>query len=87
MEEADQVSRARLLAATQRESGLLLHILATSPLGSLLDFKSLSIALSLRVGADICEPHMSCYGRRMNARGSMNSLASSVLGDTQDMRA
>ena len=74
LEEAYQVSRARLLAAAYRKSGLWLHTLPTSTLGTLLDPKSLRIALALRVGADVCEPHMCCCGRRTDAR-SLHELS------------
>ena len=53
LEEADQISRARLLAAARRESGLWLHTLPTSILGSL------CIVIALRVAAGVCElPHV-----------------------------
>ena len=63
-------SQQSLTAIEQsRESGLWLHTLPTSTLGTLLDPESLRIALALRVGADVCEPHMCRCGRRMDARG------------------
>ena len=67
--EADQVSRARLLVTSRREIGLWLHTLRTSTIGTLLDSESLCIALALRVGADVCEPHMRRCSQRMDARG------------------
>ena len=69
LKEADQVSRARLLAAARRKNGLWLHTLPTSTLGSLLNPESLRIAFALRVGADVCEPHMCRCGWRIDARG------------------
>ena len=68
LEETDQVSRARLLAAARRESWLWLHTLPTSTLGTLLNLESLRIALALRVGADVCELHMCRCGRRMDVK-------------------
>ena len=56
LEESHQVSRAYLLAAARRESGVWLPGLPTSTLGILLDF-----ALALRVRADVCKPHW-CRG-------------------------
>ena len=57
LEEADQVSRARLLAAAHTESGLWLHTLPTLTLGTLLNSESLRIALALRVGVNVCDPY------------------------------
>ena len=54
MERADQISRARLLAAARRESGLWLHSLPSPALGTLLDPESFRIAVALRVGAVVC---------------------------------
>lgn len=69
LEGADQISRARLVAAACRESGLWLHTLPTLTLGTLLDPESFRIAIALRVGATVCEPHACRCGRRMDARG------------------
>ena len=65
LEEADQLSKARLLASASRESGLWLHALPVPSLGTLLDAESFSIAIALRVGADVSEPHVCRCGRRM----------------------
>ena len=54
---ANQVSRARLLAARDEGSGAWLHALPTPSLGTLLDNECLRIAVALRVGASICQPH------------------------------
>ena len=54
---ADQRSRARLLAASAPRSGCWIAALPTPAVGTQLDPESLRIALSLRVGARICEPH------------------------------
>ena len=69
LERADQVSRARLLAASRPESGLWLHAMPVSTLGTLLDPESLRVAIALRVGAAVCEPHACRCGSRMDARG------------------
>ena len=69
MERADQISRARLLAATRRESGLWLHALPTPTLGTLLDPESFRVAVALRVGAAVCVPHVCKCGRAMDAKG------------------
>jgi len=69
LERADQISRARLLAASSRESGLWLNVLPASSIGTLLDPESFRIAIALRVGAVVCEPHKCRCGRMMDARG------------------
>ena len=54
---ANQVTRARLLTARDEGSGAWLHALPTPSLGTLLDNECLRIAVALRVGAAICQPH------------------------------
>ena len=66
---ADHVSRARLLATVQKESGAWLNALPVSSLGTLLNSGSFGVAISLRVGADVCIPHSCRRGGRMNGRG------------------
>ena len=51
--EADQVSRARLMATAQKESGAWLNALPVSSLGTLLVPESFRVAISIRVGADV----------------------------------
>ena len=55
LENADQIARARLLAAKTEHSGAWLHALPSPTLGTHLD--DLRITVALRVGAVICEPH------------------------------
>ena len=69
MERADQISRARLLAAARRESGLWLHALPSPALGTLLDPESFRIAVALRVGAVVCVQHVCKCGKVMDAMG------------------
>lgn len=69
LERADQISRARLMASACRESGLWLNALPSPAIGTLLDSETLRIAVSLRVGAEVCEPHTCRCGRMMDARG------------------
>ena len=66
---ADQVSRVRLLATAQKESGAWLNALPVSSLGTLLDSESFRVAIALRVGADVCIPHSCRCGGRMDSRG------------------
>ena len=69
LESSDQVSRARILAASSRESGLWLHALPVPSLGTLLEPETFRIAVALRVGANVCQPHRCRCGREMDARG------------------
>jgi hypothetical protein len=69
LEGTDQISRARVLASASRESGLWLHALPSPALGTLLDPESFRVAVALRVGAVVCEPHTCRCGRPMDARG------------------
>ena len=61
--EADHVSRARLMATAQKESGAWRNALPVS-LGTVLNPESLRVAIAVRVGADVCIPNsFSCSGR------------------------
>ena len=68
--EADQVSKARLMATAQKESGAWLNALPVSSLGTLLDPESFRVAIALWVGADVCILHSCRCGGRMGSRGS-----------------
>ncbi|XP_063385543.1 uncharacterized protein LOC134671614 [Cydia fagiglandana] len=48
---------ARLKAIAEPESGAWLHALPSPQLGTMLDNDSLRIAVALRLGAKVCEPH------------------------------
>ena len=72
--EADQVSRARLMATAQKEYGAWLNALPVSSLGTLLDPESFRVAIALRVGADVCIPHSCRCGGRMDSR-SLHGLS------------
>ena len=67
--EADQVSRAILMAMTQKETGAWLNALPVSSLGTLLDPESFRVAIALRVGADVCIPHSCRCGGIIDGRG------------------
>jgi hypothetical protein len=64
LREGDQVTRARLLAASRKESGLWLHAIPVPSLGTQLDPETLRVAVALRVGADV--PHT---WQRMDSKG------------------
>ncbi|XP_061706794.1 uncharacterized protein LOC133517478 [Cydia pomonella] len=49
--------RARLMAVSEKESGYWLHALPSRNLGSALEPSTLRIAVCLRLGLRICEPH------------------------------
>jgi len=66
---ADQVARARLLAASCRESGVWLNAIPVPSLGTELDPDVLRVAIALRVGSRICEVHSCRCGRRMDEKG------------------
>ena len=57
LDTANQVVRARLLAAKEEGSGAWLHALSTPSLGTLMDNECLRIAVALRIGATIYLPH------------------------------
>ena len=66
---ADQVARARLLAAACRGSGAWLNAIPVPSLGTELDPDVLRVAVALRVGSRICEVHSCRCGRRMDEKG------------------
>ena len=61
MNRADQVARARLLAAVNKESGTWLHAVPAPSLETQLDPESLRVAVILQVGATVCEHHVSMW--------------------------
>ena len=86
LEEADQLSRARLLASASRESGLWLHALPVPSLGTLLDAESFRIAIALRVGADVCEPRVFDAVRGWILKGSTVYHVATVLDAIRDIQ-
>ena len=69
LRQADQVSRAKLLATAQKECGAWLNALPVSSLGTLLDSESFRVAIALGVSADICIPHACRCGGMMDGKG------------------
>ena len=57
LEQASPNSRKRLLAASEKESGVWLNAPPISALGLRLDDESVRIAIGLRIGAPLCFPH------------------------------
>ena len=66
---ADQISRARILSAQQKESAAWLNALPIPSLGNHLDSETLRIAIALRVGAPICVPHRCRCGGQVDPTG------------------
>ena len=66
---ANQVHAARLHAAAAPHSGAWLQALPCPNLGLHLDDDSLRIAIALRIGADVCEPHRCRCGTLVDALG------------------
>ena len=58
---SDEKSRARLLAASSKESGAWLHAFPVSSLGLRMDNNTVRVAVGLRLGAAICHPHTCCH--------------------------
>lgn len=57
LKEANQVDRARLLAAAQPHTAAWLQAIPVPNLGLYLDPETVRIAIALRLGAPVCEPH------------------------------
>ena len=66
---ANQLDRARLLAAGTAEGGAWLHALPSASLGTLLDPSILRVAVALRVGAEVCQPHRCRCGSLADSLG------------------
>ena len=70
----DAASRARLLAASSRESGAWLNALPISSLGLRMDNNAIRVAVGLRLGSPLCRPHI-CH----HCGTEVNSLATHGL--------
>ena len=67
---SDSLSRARLLSTTNPESGAWLNALPVPSLGLCLEDETIRIAVGLRLGLNLCEPHECCNcGTEVNRRG------------------
>ena len=69
LESANQLDRARLLAASHPHSGAWLQALPVASLGQLLDGESVRVAVALRLGAPVCVPHTCRCGLLMDRLG------------------
>ena len=54
----DDITRARLLAVSTKESGAWLHALPISSLGLRMDDNTVRVAVGLRLGSTLCRPHI-----------------------------
>jgi len=66
---SDNVNKARLLVVMAPHSGDWLHALPLSNCGLRLDDSAVHIAVGLRLGANICEPHQCPCGALVDASG------------------
>ena len=66
----DTYDKARLLGASSKYSGDWLHAIPISSCGLRLDNEVVRIAVGLRLGINICEPHMYICGSVDNVRSS-----------------
>ena len=66
---ANQVDRARLLAAKQPHSGAWLSATPAAKVGLHLDDATVRVAVALRLGATVCEPHSCRCGSRVDKLG------------------
>jgi len=66
----DNHHRARLLAVTAPHSGDWLQALPISSCGLRLDDESIRVAVGLRLGLNLCEPHLCPCGKQVDARGT-----------------
>ena len=69
LDEVDQISRAILLAVSEKESGLWLQALPIPTLRTVFDPETFRVAIALQVGSDVCVPHTCSCCRLMDAKG------------------
>ena len=66
----DNYNKARLLAASATHSGDWLNALPITSCGLRLDDEAVRVAIGLRLGANLCEPHQCPCGNYVDCRGS-----------------
>jgi hypothetical protein len=67
---ADKATRARLLASVEDTSGVWLQTIPISSIGLKLSDEAIRIAVGLRLGVNLCEPHVCSCGAQVDARGT-----------------
>lgn len=68
-QQSNDADRARLLAASEVESGHWLRALPSDNLATVLDPSSLRVAVGLRLGLKLCEPHRCQCGQAVDQLG------------------
>jgi hypothetical protein len=76
----DAPSKARLLASSTETSGMWLKAIPLTTIGLKLDDEAVRIAVGLRLGTNICEPHICHCGVRVDARGTHGLACRSSAG-------
>jgi hypothetical protein len=76
----DDHSRARLLAASAPHSGDWLHALPLSACGLRLDDEAIRVAVCLRLGINLCDPHKCPCGAQVDSRGTHGLSCKHSLG-------
>ena len=76
----DERDMARLHAVRSPHSGDWLHALPISACGLRLDDETVRVAVGLRLGADICEPHICPCGSLVDSRGTHGLSCRSSAG-------
>ncbi|XP_063385490.1 uncharacterized protein LOC134671560 [Cydia fagiglandana] len=69
LEGAVGADKARLLAVSRPEAGAWLQALPSPHMGTLLDNNSMRVAVALRLGCDVCEPHICICGTMVESNG------------------
>ena len=67
---SDSAERARLLASAEDKSGAWLMLLPISSIGLKLGDDAVRVAVGLRLGINLCEPHVCKCGVSVDARGT-----------------
>ena len=78
---SDIHTRARLLAASAPQIGDWLNALPISACGLRLDDEAVRVAVGLRLGSRLCEPHTCVCGAEVNVTGTHGSRANAVQGE------
>ena len=68
--QSDSLNKARLLATSAPHSGDWLHALPITSCGLRLDDESIRVAVGLRLGVNLCEPHICPCGASVDATGT-----------------
>jgi len=76
----DETTKARLLASREPTSGAWLKALPLSPIGLKLDNDAILVAVGLRLGCNICEPHVCACGAQVDAKGCHGLACKSSAG-------